>query len=233
MQEQYSRTAALLGEKAVAQLRKSCVAVFGLGGVGGYATEALARSGVGRFLLFDNDRVSISNLNRQIIALHSTIGRYKTEVMRERISDIDPETKVEAHEVFYLPENADEFDLSGCDYIVDAVDTVSAKLELITRAKKLGIPVISSMGTGNKLCPELLEVTDIYKTSVCPLARVMRRELRQRGVDSLKVVYSREEPKKGVGRVPASSSFVPSAAGLLIAGEVIKDLINMGRSKAL
>lgn len=232
MLEQYSRTAALFGEAAVEKLRKSCVAVFGLGGVGGHVTEALARSGVGRFLLFDNDRVAPSNLNRQMIALHSTVGRYKTEVMSERIADIDPQTWVETHTVFYLPDNADDFDLSECSYIVDAVDTVSAKIEIITRAKRMGIPVISSMGTGNKVCPELLEVTDIYKTSVCPLARVMRRELRQRGVDGLKVIYSREEPKKGIGRIPASCAFVPSAAGLLIAAEVVKDLINTDRSEA-
>ncbi len=232
MLEQYSRTAALFGEAAVEKLRKSCVAVFGLGGVGGHVTEALARSGVGRFLLFDNDRVAPSNLNRQMVALHSTVGRYKTDVMSERIADIDPQTRVETHTVFYLPDNADDFDLSECSYIVDAVDTVSAKIEIITRAKRMGIPVISSMGTGNKVCPELLEVTDIYKTSVCPLARVMRRELRQRGVDGLKVVYSREEPKKGIGRIPASCAFVPSAAGLLIAAEVVKDLINTDRSEA-
>lgn len=227
MEERYSRTEALFGKEAVGKLRKCRVAVFGLGGVGGYVVEALARSGIGGFVLFDNDKVAESNLNRQIIALESTIGRYKTDVMRERIADIDPTAEVVTHNVFYLPENADSYDLSGCDYIVDAVDTVSAKLEIIVRAKRLGIPVISAMGTGNKTDPERLVTTDIYKTSVCPLARVMRRELRARGVESLKVVYSQEEPKKGLGRTPASCAFVPSAAGLIIAGNVVRDIIGI------
>lgn len=225
MEERFSRTAALFGEDAVEKLKKSRVAVFGLGGVGGYVVEALARSGVGRLVLFDSDTVAESNINRQLIALKSTVGRYKTDVWRERIADISPDTDVVTHCVFYLPENADEYDLSDCDYIVDAVDTVSAKLEIITRADRLGIPVISAMGTGNKTDPERLETTDIYKTSVCPLARVMRRELRARGVKSLKVVYSKEEPKKGLGRTPASCAFVPSAAGLIIAGNVVRDII--------
>ena len=225
MEERFSRTAALFGEDAVEKLKKSRVAVFGLGGVGGYVVEALARSGVGRLVLFDSDTVAESNINRQLIALKSTVGRYKTDVWRERIADISPDTDVVTHCVFYLPENADEYDLSDCDYIVDAVDTVSAKLEIITRADRLGIPVISAMGTGNKTDPERLETTDIYKTSVCPLARVMRRELRARDVKSLKVVYSKEEPKKGLGRTPASCSFVPSAAGLIIAGNVVRDII--------
>lgn len=225
MEERFSRTAALFGEDAVEKLKKSRVAVFGLGGVGGYVVEALARSGVGRLVLFDSDTVAESNINRQLIALKSTVGRYKTDVWRERIADISPDTEVVTHCVFYLPENADEYDLSDCDYIVDAVDTVSAKLEIITRADRLGIPVISAMGTGNKTDPERLETTDIYKTSVCPLARVMRRELRARGVKSLKVVYSKEEPKKGLGRTPASCAFVPSAAGLIIAGNVVRDII--------
>lgn len=225
MEERFSRTAALFGEDAVEKLKKSRVAVFGLGGVGGYVVEALARSGVGQLVLFDSDTVAESNINRQLIALKSTVGRYKTDVWRERIADISPDTEVVTHCVFYLPENADEYDLSDCDYIVDAVDTVSAKLEIITRADRLGIPVISAMGTGNKTDPERLETTDIYKTSVCPLARVMRRELRARGVKSLKVVYSKEEPKKGLGRTPASCAFVPSAAGLLIAGNVVRDII--------
>ncbi len=227
MEERYSRTEALFGKDAVDKLRKCRVAVFGLGGVGGYVVEALARSGIGGFILFDNDKVAESNLNRQIIALESTVGRYKTDVMRERIADIDPAVEVVTHNVFYLPENADSYDLSGCDYIVDAVDTVSAKLEIIVRAKRLGIPVISAMGTGNKTDPERLVTTDIYKTSVCPLARVMRRELRARGVESLKVVYSQEEPKKGLGRTPASCAFVPSAAGLIIAGNVVRDIIGI------
>lgn len=227
MEERFSRTAALFGEDAVEKLKKSRVAVFGLGGVGGYVVEALARSGVGRLVLFDSDTVAESNINRQLIALKSTVGRYKTDVWRERIADISPDTEVVAHCVFYLPENADEYDLSDCDYIVDAVDTVSAKLEIITRADRLGIPVISAMGTGNKTDPERLETTDIYKTSVCPLARVMRRELRARGVKSLKVVYSKEEPKKGLGRTPASCAFVPSAAGLIIAGNVVRDIIGL------
>ena len=225
MDERFSRTAALFGEDALRRLADSRVAVFGLGGVGGYVTEALARSGIGSLVLIDSDTVAESNINRQIIALSSTVGRYKTEVFRERIAEISPDTEVVTHNIFYLPENADRPELSGCDYIVDAVDTVSAKLEIIMRAKKLGIPVISAMGTGNKTDPELLETTDIYKTSVCPLARVMRRELRARGVDSLKVVYSKEEPKKGLGRTPASCAFVPSAAGLIIAGNVVRDII--------
>ncbi len=227
MEERFSRTAALFGEDAVEKLKKSRVAVFGLGGVGGYVVEALARSGVGRLVLFDSDTVAESNINRQLIALKSTVGRYKTDVWRERIADISPDTEVVTHCVFYLPENADEYDLSDCDYIVDAVDTVSAKLEIITRADRLGIPVISAMGTGNKTDPERLETTDIYKTSVCPLARVMRRELRARDVKSLKVVYSKEEPKKGLGRTPASCAFVPSAAGLIIAGNVVRDIIGL------
>lgn len=227
MEERFSRTAALFGEDAVEKLKKSRVAVFGLGGVGGYVVEALARSGVGRLVLFDSDTVAESNINRQLIALKSTVGRYKTDVWRERIADISPDTEVVTHCVFYLPENADEYDLSDCDYIVDAVDTVSAKLEIITRADRLGIPVISAMGTGNKTDPERLETTDIYKTSVCPLARVMRRELRARDVKSLKVVYSKEEPKKGLGRTPASCAFVPSVAGLIIAGNVVRDIIGL------
>lgn len=227
MEERFSRTAALFGEDAVEKLKKSHVAVFGLGGVGGYVVEALARSGVGRLVLFDSDTVAESNINRQLIALKSTVGRYKTDVWRERIADISPDTEVVTHCVFYLPENADEYDLSDCDYIVDAVDTVSAKLEIITRADRLGIPVISAMGTGNKTDPERLETTDIYKTSVCPLARVMRRELRARDVKSLKVVYSKEEPKKGLGSTPASCAFVPSAAGLIIAGNVVRDIIGL------
>ena len=193
--------------------------------------EGLARCGVGRIDLVDSDKVSLSNINRQIIALHSTVGRYKTEVMAERILDINPSAQVNVFNIFYLPETADEFDFQNYDYVIDAVDTVSAKISIIERAHALGIPVISAMGAGNKLDPLRFEVTDIYKTSVCPLAKVLRRELKKRGVEKLKVVYSKEEPKsKGVfdernGKMsPASISFVPSVAGLVLAGEVIKDL---------
>ena len=227
MNEQFSRTALLLGESALQSLSGKHIAIFGLGGVGGYAAEALVRSGIGRFDLIDHDRVSVSNLNRQIIATHKTIGREKTEVMRERMTDINPQVEITVHPCFFLPENADDFDFTRYDYIVDAVDTVTAKIELILRAQAAGVPVISSMGTGNKLNPAMLEVTDIYKTSVCPLAKVMRHELRKRGVKKLKVVCSREEPiKPGEGRTPGSTPFVPPAAGLLIASEVVKDLLS-------
>ncbi len=225
MQEQFVRTALLVGREGVERLEKKKVAVFGIGGVGGHATEALARSGVGRFLLVDSDRVALSNVNRQIIATLDTVGRFKTEVMRERIMSINSWAQVEGRECFFLPENAHTFDFSDCDYVVDAVDTVTAKLELIQCARRAGVPVISSMGAGNKLDPTRFEVADIYETSVCPLARVMRRELRKRGVDSLKVVYSREEAMKPPGAdVPGSVAFVPSVAGLIMAGEVIRDL---------
>ncbi len=225
MQEQFVRTALLVGREGVERLEKKKVAVFGIGGVGGHATEALARSGVGRFLLVDSDRVALSNVNRQIIATLDTVGRFKTEVMRERIMSINSWAQVEGRECFFLPENAHTFDFSDCDYVVDAVDTVTAKLELIQCARRAGVPVISSMGAGNKLDPTRFEVADIYETSVCPLARVMRRELRKRGVDSLKVVYSREEAMKPPGAdIPGSVAFVPSVAGLIIAGEVIRDL---------
>ena len=230
--EQNSRTALLLGDDAVEQLNKSKVAVFGVGGVGGYVCEALARAGVGELHIFDRDTVSVSNINRQIIATHSTVGRDKVDVMRERILDINPTCRVVAHKVFYLPENADEFDLSQYDFIADAVDTVSAKLELICRADKFGVPIISAMGAGNKLDPAAFEVSDIYKTEGCPLARVMRRELKVRGVKKLKVVYSKEEPKKSPlidsesGKaIPGSISFVPSVAGLIMAGEIVKGLV--------
>ena len=229
------RTAMLVGTEAVERLKNSRVAVFGIGGVGGYAVEALARSGVGAFTLFDNDVVSESNINRQIIALYSSLGRYKTEAMRDRILDINPEAEVFLNNVFYLPENADDFDLSEYDYIIDAVDTVTAKLSIVQTALEKGIPVISSMGTGNKLHPEMFEIDDISRTSVCPLCRVMRRELKARGIFHLKVLYSREKPVDISGRssgevtgarraVPGSISFVPPAAGLLIAGEVIREL---------
>lgn len=233
MAEQFSRTRMLLGDEGMDRLRRARVAVFGVGGVGGYAIEALARSGVGFLTLVDKDTVSVSNLNRQIIALHSTVGRYKTEVMRERILDICPDIKVEIHNCFFLPENAGEFDFSQYDYVVDAVDTVTAKLEIILRAKAARIPVISAMGAGNKLDPGLFCVADIYHTEMCPLARVMRRELKKRRVDGLKVVYSPEPPrtlhqadgdKTERRTAPGSTAFVPSVAGLMLAGEVIRDL---------
>ena len=222
------------------RLYNSNVIIFGVGGVGGYVTEALARSGVGSFTLVDKDTVSISNINRQIIATESTVGRDKVDVMKERILDINPHAKVEIIKCFYLPENADEFDLSRYDYVVDAVDTVTAKLEIIVRANEAGVPVISSMGAGNKLDPTGFMVADIYDTSVCPLAKVMRRELKKRGIKKLKVVYSKEEPIKllkkdlsengenetaGVKPVPGSVAFVPSVVGLILAGEIIKDII--------
>ena len=224
------RTRAMLGDDAIEKLNKSRVAVFGIGGVGGYTVEALVRSGVGEIDVFDKDTVSVSNINRQIIATHDTVGKPKVEAVKARVKAINPECKVNTHEVFYLPENADNYDFSVYDYIVDAVDTVTAKLEIIRRAKEADIPVISSMGTGNKLDPTRLEVADISKTTVCPLARVMRRELKSRGINHLKVVYSKEEPRKTAitedGRnAPASVAFVPSVAGLIIAGEVIKDII--------
>lgn len=230
MEGQYSRTALLIGEDGVEKLKQAHVAVFGIGGVGGYVTEALARAGVGSLTLFDHDRVSVSNLNRQIIAGYDSIGRYKTEVMKERIANIDDSIQVEEKRVFYLPEVRDLYPLDTYDYIVDAIDTVTAKIDLIVEAGKHGIPVISSMGTGNKLNPAAFEVTDIYKTSVCPLARVMRRELKARGVKKLKVVYSREAPRKSGAvengkSVPGSISFVPASAGLLIASEVVKDIL--------
>ena len=229
MKEEFTRTAMLIGEESVEKLSSVHIAVFGIGGVGGYVTEALARCGVGEFDLIDNDTVNITNINRQIIATHDTLGSFKTEVMRERILSINPEAKVNVYNTFYLPENSAEFDFTKYDYIVDAVDTVTAKIEIIMNAKKAAIPIISSMGTGNKLDPTRFEIADIYKTTVCPLAKVMRRELKKRGVDRLKVLYSKEEPIKqqaedGKKPTPASISFVPSAAGLIIAGEVIKEL---------
>ena len=224
--EQFSRTELLLGEEAMEILKNARVAVFGIGGVGGYVVEALARSGVGALDLTDKDRVCLSNLNRQIIATHKSIGKYKTEVMRERILDINPEAEVRTHECFYLPETKGEFDFSSYSYVVDAVDTVTAKLSLAEEAKAAGVPMISSMGAGNKLNPFLFETADIYETSVCPLARVMRRELRKRGIDHLKVVYSKEAPLRPLREAdgPGSTAFVPSVAGLLIASEVIRDL---------
>jgi tRNA A37 threonylcarbamoyladenosine dehydratase len=221
----FERTELVLGADALEKLKNARVAVFGVGGVGGYVVEALARCGVGALDIFDKDTVAESNINRQIIALHSTVGLYKTDVMKARINDINPDCAVTAHRVFYTPDNAGGFDFSVYAHIVDAVDMVSAKIEIIVRAKAAGVPVISCMGTGNKLDPARLEVADIYKTSVCPLARVMRAELKKRGVEGVKVVYSREEPKKTGQRTPGSVSFVPPVAGFIIAGEVIKDLI--------
>ena len=248
MLNQFSRTQLLLGKEGIDRLAEAKVAVFGIGGVGGYVVEALARSGVGSFVLVDDDKVCLTNLNRQIIATRSTVGKYKTDVMRDRILDINPQAQVEVRQCFYLPENADEFDFSEYSYVVDAVDTVTAKLEIIMRAKQTGTPVISSMGAGNKLDPTKFQVADIYDTTICPLARVMRRELRKRNVKDLKVVYSTEKSIRPLEDmsiscrtncicppgakhkcterrdIPGSVAFVPSVAGLIIAGEVVKDL---------
>jgi tRNA A37 threonylcarbamoyladenosine dehydratase len=239
MLDQFSRSQLLLGGEAMNRIKSASVAVFGIGGVGSYAVEALARAGVGTLALFDDDRVCLTNLNRQIHATHKTIGAPKVEAMRSRILEINPDCRVELHQCFYTPENADEFDLSRYGYVIDAVDTVTAKLELIVRAKRAGVPVISCMGAGNKLDPTRFEVADIYETSVCPLARVMRRELRARGIESLKVVYSKEPPIPPVGDceinperrpIPGSVSFVPPVAGMILAGEVLKDLAGTGIS---
>ena len=236
MKEEFSRTALLLGEDGVNRLSQATVAVFGVGGVGSYCVEALARAGVGTLILFDNDRVAASNINRQLIALQSTVGMLKTEAAAQRIADINPECRVVQYPVFFLPENASEYDLSACSYIVDAVDTVAAKLSIIQLAIEQKIPVISCMGAGNKLDPTRFEVSDISRTSVCPLARVIRRELKKRAIEHCKVVYSQEpalSPTAADEALPAGSSrrtspgsvsFVPSAAGLVLAGEVIKDL---------
>ena len=230
MKEEFTRTAMLIGEKSVEKLSTVHIAVFGIGGVGGYVTEALARCGVGKFDLIDNDTVNITNINRQIIATHNSLGQYKADAAKDRILSINPKAEVRVFRTFYLPENSEDFDFAVYDYVVDAVDTVTAKIELIVNSKKAGVPVISCMGTGNKLDPTQFEIDDIYNTSVCPLARVMRHELRKRGIDKLKVLYSKEEPIKSDKSiaskpVPASISFVPPVAGLIIAGEVIKDLI--------
>ncbi len=233
MEDQFERLELLIGNEQVSRLHNSKVAVFGVGGVGGYVAEALARSGVGSFVLVDNDVVSVTNLNRQIIALHSTIGKYKVDVMADRIRDINPNADIEVKKCFFLPETSDEFDFNSYDYVADCVDTVAAKVEIISCAKNAGIPVISSMGAGGKLNPEMFEVADISKTSVCPLAKAMRRELRIRGIKGVKVVYSKEEPIKNIvggkaddaGRhVPGSSAFTPSVAGLIMASQIIKDL---------
>ena len=230
MKEELEREVALLGEDAVKKLNNSFVAVFGLGGVGSYTAEALARSGIGKILLVDNDAVSKSNINRQLCALQSTVGRKKVDVVAERLLDINPDLIIERSYEFVLPENISSFDFSCFDYVIDAIDTVSAKLAIAESAKEHGVPMISSMGTGNKLDPTALTVTDITKTTVCPLARVMRRELKKRGISHLKVVFSTEEPKRqnhdGGGKLPpASIAFVPSVAGLIAAGEAIKDII--------
>lgn len=237
MLDQFSRTELLLGREGVERLARAHVAVFGLGGVGGYAAEALVRSGVGTLDLVDSDRVSLTNLNRQILATQKTLGRYKADVARERALEINPEAAVNARKVFYGPDTAGAFDFSQYDYVVDAIDTVTGKLALIQQALEAGTPVISCMGAGNKLDPTAFRVADIYETSVCPLARVMRKELKRRGVRRLKVVYSQEPPRNPEGtlyqeslagevrrQVPGSVAFVPAAAGLILAGEVVRDL---------
>ena len=248
MLNQFSRTQLLLGEDSMKKLSESRVAVFGVGGVGGYACEALVRSGVGHFDLIDDDKVCLTNLNRQIIATRKTVGKYKTDVMKERMLEINPDVDVTIHKCFFLPENADEFPFAEYDYVIDAVDTVTAKLELVMKCKELNVPIISSMGAGNKLDASAFRVADIYKTKMCPLAKVMRRELKKRGVKKLKVVYSEEKPTRPIEDmsiscrthcicppgaahkcterrdIPGSVAFVPSVAGLIIAGEVVKDL---------
>ncbi len=226
MENWLSRTENLIGTNALKKLKKSHIAVFGVGGVGGYTIEALARAGVGEIDIFDNDTISKTNVNRQIIATTSTIGKLKTEVMKDRLLDINPVIKVNAFNIFYSHENSTSFDFTRYDYIVDAIDSVTSKIELIVKANEVNTPIISSMGTGNKLNPCDFEVADIYKTSVCPLAKVMRYELKKRGIKKLKVVYSKEQPFKNGERIPTSISFVPSTAGLIIASEVIKDIIN-------
>ena len=236
MKEQFSRTALLLGEDAVEKLRCARVAVFGVGGVGGYTVEALARCGVGQLDLIDSDTVSISNINRQILATHSTVGRLKVDVARERVLDINPDCVVRTYPIFYLPDTAAQFDFAAYDYVVDCIDTVTGKLHLVERAVAAGTPIICSMGTGNKLDPSGFMVADISKTSMCPLARIMRKELKKRGIDHIKVVYSQEEAltpavdeaelrRTGKRQIPGSVAFVPGAAGLILAGEVVKDLI--------
>lgn len=249
MLDQFSRTRLLLGADAMEQLKNSRVAVFGIGGVGGYVCEGLVRSGVGHFDLIDDDKVCLTNLNRQIIATRKTVGRYKTEVMKERMTDINPDVEVTVHNCFFLPETADSFRFEDYDYVVDAVDTVTAKIELVMKCREKGVPIISSMGAGNKLDAGAFKVADIYKTTMCPLAKVMRHELKKRGVRKLKVVYSEEKPTRPLEDmsiscrnhcicppgtqhkcterrdIPGSVAFVPSVAGLIIAGEVVKDLI--------
>lgn len=224
--EQYSRTELIIGSEALDKIKGSSVIVFGIGGVGSYVVEGLARAGVGRLTLVDNDVVDITNINRQLPALHSTIGKFKADVMADRIRDINPECEVEAVKCFFMPDTADSFDFTKYDYVVDAIDTVTGKLALIEKAYNEGIPVISSMGTGNKLDPSLFKITTIEKTRVCPLAKVMRKELKTRGIRGIKVLYSEEEPiRHDGGRTPGSISFVPSVAGLMIVGEVVRELM--------
>lgn len=256
MLNQFSRTELLFGKEAMEKLAGSRVAVFGVGGVGGYVCEALVRSGVGAFDLIDDDKVCLTNLNRQILATHKTVGRYKADVMKERMLEINPNVDVRVRKCFFLPENADEFPFEEYDYVVDAVDTVTAKIELVMKAQRVGVPIISSMGAGNKLDASQFRVADIYKTKVCPLAKVMRRELKKRGVKKLKVVYSEEQPIRPLEDmaiscrshcicppdsehkctqrrdIPGSTAFVPAAAGLIIAGEVVKDLTKQERAGA-
>ncbi len=224
---EFSRTERLIGADALLKLEKSNIIIFGLGGVGSFVAEALARSGVGQMTIVDKDKIDITNINRQLYALHSTIGKDKTAVATERILDINPYCKVTPITKMYLPDNSQEFSLSQYDYIIDAIDNVTAKIDLAVKAQELNIPIISSMGTGNKLDPTAFKITDIYKTDTCPLCRVMRRELKNRNVKKLKVLYSTEIPKNDGERTPASISFVPSVAGLIIAGEVIKEIINL------
>lgn len=250
MLDQFSRSRLLLGESGMKKLSQARVAIFGIGGVGGYTAEALARTGIGAFVLVDDDKVCLTNINRQIIATKKTVGQYKVEVMRQRILDINPDARVETRKCFYLPENSNEFDFGGYSYVVDAVDTVTAKLEIIVQAKKCNVPVISCMGAGNKLDPTKFQVKDIYETAMCPLAKVMRHECRKRGILDLKVVYSEEKPIRPSEdmessaltdractpgtvhayakrrSIPGSVAFVPSVAGLIAAGEVVKDLIS-------
>ncbi|NLL76426.1 MAG: tRNA threonylcarbamoyladenosine dehydratase [Clostridiales bacterium] len=251
MLNQFSRTQLLFGEEAMDKLQNARVAIFGIGGVGGFAVEALVRSGIKNFDLIDDDKVCLTNLNRQLIATYKTIGKYKVDVMKERILDINPKAEVEVHKCFYLPENAADFDFGAYSYVIDAVDTVTAKLDLVVRAHESNVPIISCMGAGNKLDPTKFEVEDIYRTSMCPLAKVMRRELKKRGIDRLKVVYSKEKPTRPIEDmsiscrtqcicppgaahkcterrdIPGSVAFVPSVAGLILAGEVIKDICGM------
>ena len=228
-EDQFQRTRQLLGSEEVDRLQEASVLLFGIGGVGGFTCEALARAGVGRIHIIDKDVVDVTNINRQIIATHDTVGRPKVDVMEERLLSINPDIQVEATECFYLPDRAAEFDFGAYDYVIDAIDNVSAKLSIICEAKAAGTPVISSMGTGNKLDPTRFEIADIHKTSVCPLAKVIRKGLKDRGIKDVKVLYSREEPVQTGLRTPASVSFVPSVAGLIIAGEVIKDLAGVTR----
>lgn len=234
--DQFSRTALLVGAKGIERLKNARVAVFGIGGVGGYVVEALARSGIGTLDLIDNDKICLSNLNRQIIATHSTIGQYKVDAAKKRVLDINPEAVVNTYKTFFLPETASDFDFSAYDYVVDAIDTVTGKIQLVMESEQTHTPIISSMGAGNKMDPSAFRVADLSQTKVCPLAKVMRRELKKRGIEHLKVVYSEEVPmmlcdnveaskELSSKRIPGSNAFVPSAAGLIIAGEVVKDLI--------